>query len=211
MTTLRRFSAAAIAVATTAVVAVPASATAAPAKQDGAQMREVCLKSVYVKKRPGVLFAGTVSKGEKVEVTRYTRSRRYARVVARRPGFTVRGWVPVAGLCAKGKSAEYAKTSRYSVKIANSPAGGDPGFLYVGGPANITVKDNQRAGQTLTLCITPAPEQQPSCRTGRTGRTIDTIVWSKAGATEVRISIDGGPVLVDTVYPYAIAPQPAAR
>ena len=56
----------------------------------------------------------------------------------------------------KGKSAEFAKTSRYSVRIVNSLAGGDPGFLYVGGPANITVKDKQRAGQRVTVCMTPA-------------------------------------------------------
>ena len=200
-----------IAIATAAAVAgcgaaAPAAfAATSPAFSAAAhQDREVCVKTAYLKKRPGVVVAGTVYKGEKVQVTRYTKSGRFAHVEAPKPGYTPRGWIEVSHLCARGKSAEFAKTSRYSVKIVNSRAGGDPGFLYVGGPANITVKDKQRAGQKLTLCITPAPEQRPSCRTGRTGRTIDTIVWSAADPTEVRISIEGGPVLVDTVRPYAM-------
>jgi hypothetical protein len=119
--------------------------------------------------------------------------------------------VKVADLCAKGQAAEFMKTSRYSVRIVNSPAGGDPGFFYVGGPANVTVTDTQRADQPLTLCITPAPIERSSCRTGRTGTTIDSIAWSAGGPTEVRISINGGPVLADTVYPYAVGASETSR
>lgn len=191
---------AAVAVAAAASIAAPAAAAA----ERRAGTRDVCAKSVYVKRAPGVIPVGSVYRGEKVQITRYSKSRRFAHIVAPRPGFTVRGWVERTYLCAQGKRAEFARTSRYSVRIVNSPASGDPGFFYVGGPANITVKDKRRAGQSLTLCLTPAPIERPSCRTGRTGQTIDTIVWSKSVATEVRISIDGGPTLVDRVYPYAI-------
>ncbi len=187
----------------------PAAAAAPSATQSGAaQLREVCVKQAYVKKRPALLPVASVSRGEKVKISRYSASRRYAHVVAPRPGFTIRGWIKVAHLCAKGESAQFAKTSRYSVRIVNSLAGGDPGFLYVGGPANITVKDKLRAGQSLKVCMTPAPMERDSCRTGRTGQTIDSIVWSDNVATEVRITIDGGPVLVDTVHPYG---NPGAR
>lgn len=192
-----------------ASIAIPAASSAAhhPAKQ----MREICAKSVYVKQTPGTIPVGTVGRGEQVEVTRYSASGRFAQIVADRPMYTTRGWIPRRYLCAKGERAEFAKTSRYSVRIVNSLAGGDPGFLYVGGPANITVKDRQHAGQTLRLCVTPAPIDRPSCRSGRTGHTIDTVAWSEAVPTEVRIEIDGGPVLVDTVHPYAVPVTGGAR
>jgi hypothetical protein len=203
----------AIAIGAAATIATqPAVYAATPAKAPAAaQQREVCAPQTYVKPRPDAVMIGSVAKGEKVAVQRYSRSGHWAKIVARRPTFTTRGWVSVADLCAKDKHAEFAKTSRYSARIANSRAGGDPGYLYVGGPANITVKDNEHAGQALTLCITPAPEERPSCRRGITGRTMDTIVWSKGGPTEVRITIDGGPVLVDTVYPWAIPVGKAPR
>jgi len=203
MAITRQFTAVAVLSITAAATAgMPVPALAASAAGASSLTREVCGSSVYVKKQPGVVPVSSVSKGEKVNVTRYSRSGGYAQIVARRPGFTVRGWVPVRYLCAEGRSAEFAKTSRYSVRIVNSLAGGDPGFFYVGGPANITVKDRQRAGQKLQLCVTPAPESRQSCRTGHTGRTIDTIVWSKATATKLRITIQGGPVLIDTIHPY---------
>lgn len=190
-----------------AVVAIASIAltTAASAEQRAAQqMREVCAKSVYVKESPGAIPVGSVGRGEQVEITRYSKSGGFAHIVARRPMHTTRGWIPRRYLCPKGERAEFAKTSRYSVRIVNSLAGGDPGFLYVGGPANITVKDRERAGQTLKVCVTPAPVERSSCRTGRTGRTIDSVAWSEAVPTQVRIEIDGGPVLVDTVRPYAV-------
>jgi hypothetical protein len=186
-------------------LAAPAASASDSADQDRAPQREVCARTVYVKKRPGAIVAGTLMRGERVDVERYSASRRFVQIVARRPrNHTIRGWVPARYLCAEGQRAQFAKTSRYSVRIVNSRAGGDPGFLYVGGPANITVKDEQRAGQALTLCVTPAPTDRPSCRSGRTGHTIDTIVWSQPVATQVSIAIEGGPVLVDSVYPYAV-------
>ncbi len=200
---------AALAVAGAACVAAPAAASAE--QRDGAQLREVCASSAYVKQAPGRILVGSVTRGEQVEVTRYSRSGRFAHIVARRPRFTTRGWIERRYLCAKGTRAEFAKTSRYSVRIVNSPAGGDPGFLYVGGPANITVEDKQRAGQKLKLCITPAPIERSSCRSGQTGRTIDSIAWSEAVPTTVRIEIEGGPVLTDTVRPYAITVAGEAR
>lgn len=201
-----------ISTATVSAVAVAIAALAAPAALAHApippppakNMRDVCVKSAYVKLRPGAVVAGTVHRGESVEITRRSKSGGYVYIVGRRPDFTVKGWLPARYLCAAGKRAEFAKTERYSVRIVNSLAGGDPGFLYVGGPANITVKDTKRAGQALTLCVTPAPIDRPSCRTGRTGRTIDSVAWSAAVPTEVRITIEGGPVLVDTVRPYPI-------
>jgi hypothetical protein len=205
MRVIRPVTVTSLAVAVAGVAAIAsASAFAAPsATQSGAtNLREVCAKTAYVKQQPGSIPHNTVFRGEKLTVTRYSASRRFAHVVGPRPGFTIRGWIDVAHLCAKGTSAEFAKTSRYSVRIVNSLAGGDPGFFYVGGPANITVKDRQRAGQAVTVCMTPAPMERDSCRTGHTGQTIDSIVWSGNEPTEVRITIDGGPVLVDTVYPY---------
>jgi len=188
---------------------IPVAIAPADHRDAASQLREVCATSVYVKKAPGLIMVGTVRKAEKVRVTRYSRSGAFARIEARRPGFTVKGWVPVRYLCAKGRTAEFAKTARYSVRVANSPAGGDPGFFYVGGPANITVADRERAGQKLQVCLTPAPLERTSCRTGRTGATIDSIVWSAAVPTQVRITIEGGPVLVDTVHPFDIDPEPA--
>ncbi len=190
-------------------VALPAAASAAQAA--ATQTREVCAPSTYVTQRPASIPLNTVFRGEKVKTGRTSRSGKWAYTVVSRPHLTTRGWVKVADLCARGRSAEFMKTSRYSVRIVNSPAGGDPGFFNVGGPANITVKDTQRAGQALRVCVTPAPIERSSCRTGHTGRTIDSVAWSAGGPTEVRISIDGGPVLAETVYPYVIQRPGASR
>ena len=85
--------------ALTAVLATAAVGTAVPSAAGATQVREVCAKSVYVKKQPGVLMVGTVTKGQKVTVTRYSPSRKFAQIVARMPGYTVRGWVPTRYLC----------------------------------------------------------------------------------------------------------------
>lgn len=87
-----------------AAAAVGISAPAAAAAPS-AQVREVCAKSVYVKKQPGVFIVGSVTKGQRVKVTRYSQSGRFARIVARTPGYTVRGWMPTRYLCAAGRSA----------------------------------------------------------------------------------------------------------
>jgi len=47
--------------------------------------------------------------------------------------------------------------------------------------------------------MTPAPLERRPCRNGYTGRTIDSIVWSQAGSTKVRIAIQGGPLIIKTV------------
>lgn len=212
MTFTRTIALTAAGIAAAATLTASVAIAGDPATQDRATQREVCAKTVYVKKRPGAIVNGTLMRGERVDVRRLSASGRFAQVAARRPGeYTIRGWVPTRYLCAPGQRAEFAKTSRYSVRIVNSLAGGDPGFLYVGGPANITVNDSQRAGQALTLCVTPAPIKRSSCRNGHTGHTIDSIAWSSPGATQVRIAIEGGPVLVDTVYPYAVSAAGSSR
>lgn len=48
----------------------------------------------------------------------------FVEIVARRPGFTLKGFVERRYLCASGERAQFAKTSRYSVRIVNSLAGG---------------------------------------------------------------------------------------
>ena len=190
--TFTRTIALAAGIATAAAMTASAALAGEPVTPHSAAQREVCAKTVYVKRQPGLILAGTLTRGERVDVRRYSSSGRLAQIVAHRPrNYTIRGWVPTRYLCAPGQRAEFAKTSRYSVRIVNSPAGRDPGFLYVGGPANITVNDSQRAGQALTLCVTPAPIGRSSCRSGRTGRAIDSIAWSSPGATQVRIAIKG--------------------
>ena len=78
---------------------------AAVADSPARQMREVCAKSVYVKQRPGVIPVGSVTQGQRVQVTRFGKSGRYAHVVAKQGSYTTRGWVPTRYLCAKGEHA----------------------------------------------------------------------------------------------------------
>lgn len=93
------------------VTAIAASAAlsfggaVAVADSSAKQMREVCAKSVYVKERPGVIPVGSVTKGQRVQVTRFSKSGRYAHIVARQGNYTTRGWVPTRYLCAKGEHA----------------------------------------------------------------------------------------------------------
>ena len=92
------------------ITAVAVSATlgfggAAAVADSTEQMREVCAKSVYVKKRPGVIPVGSVTEGQRVQVTRFSESGRYAHVVAKQGNYTTRGWVPARYLCAKGARA----------------------------------------------------------------------------------------------------------
>jgi len=87
--------------ALTAVLATAAVGTAVPAAGAASsdKVREVCAKSVYVKKQPGVHMIGTVVKGQKVTVIRYSSSGTFARIAARTPGGPVRGWVLTRYLC----------------------------------------------------------------------------------------------------------------
>ena len=178
-------------VAVAAATALPAGASAA-----STHARDVCAPHTYVTERPASIPLDSLVKGETIDVQRYSASRQWAYGKPRgsKHAHLDGGWVKVADLCAKGSSS---KSKRYSVRI--DPGTAATGPVYVGGISNITVKDSKRAGQRLQLCITPAPTERPSCRSGRTGRTIDTIAWSQAGPTKVRIAIEGGPVIVKTV------------
>ena len=196
---------AAVAVSIAAVMAGAGSAPAlgAPtAKAAAAEAREVCVASAYVRKRPGVFPVGSVFKGERVRVERHSDSRAWARVVAIRPGLTIRGWTHVANLCPRGTSARFAQTARYSVTVARSRAGGDPGYYHVGGSVSITVHDRRRAGQSVELCIMPAPDQKPACRSANTGRRIEAIALSQSQRTTLQITIAGGPTLTDSIVVY---------
>ncbi len=183
-----------------AAAALPAAASAA---QDSAppQARTVCAAHTYLKERPDAIPLDTLVRGETVGVRRYSPSGQWAYGKPRGAKHNFRGskagWVRVADLCPKAGAAA-AKAKRYTVKIRVA-GGGGRGPFQVGGLANITVADTQHEGQALQLCITPAPTEQPSCRSGHTGRTIDTIAWSQPGPTKVRVAIEGGPVIVKTV------------
>lgn len=193
-----RFTLTAAAAIATAATVLPAGASAAgsPADRVASKARTVCATHTYVTERPASIPLDSLFQGETVDVQRYSPSRQWAYGKPRGSKHAALdgGWVKVADLCAKGSAA---KAKRYSVRI--DPGTAATGPVYVGGISNITVKDSKRAGQRLQLCITPAPTERPSCRSGRTGRTIDTIAWSQAGPTKVRIAIEGGPVIVKTV------------
>jgi hypothetical protein len=106
-------------------------------------------------------------------------------------------------LCVAAGAAAFAQAgtggSRYVVTVGNQGAGGDPGVLYVGGPANFTLRDRQGADRAFELCVTPAPLDQPSCRRGRTNKVISGPAFSAAGETRVRFTLDGGTVIERTV------------
>jgi len=96
--------------------------------------------------------------------------------------------------CAYGVGYE-----RYTLTVGNQSLGGDPDVLYVGGPANFTVRDRSGADRPIELCITPAPIDQPSCRRGRTNRTISGPAFSRSGETTVRFTVAGGEPVDRTV------------
>jgi len=111
--------------------------------------------------------------------------------------------VLLLALCVAAGAAAFAQAatggSRYVVTVGNQGAGGDPGVLYVGGPANFTLRDRQGGDRALELCVTPAPVDQPSCRRGRTNKVISGPAFSAAGETRVRFTLDGGAVVERTV------------
>src|SRR5207249_1592264 len=51
----------------------------------------------------------------------------------------------------------------------------------------------------IELCIAPAPIDQPSCRRGRTNRTISGPAFSRSGETTVRFAVAGGEPVSRTV------------
>ncbi len=76
--------------------------------------------------------------------------------------------------------------SRYRLRIRNSLAGGGGSTFHVGSPINVTVVDRHSSHhRTLTLCMSPAPIDKPSCREGVTNRTIASLAPSKPGVTKV--------------------------
>lgn len=80
---------------------------------------------------------------------------------------------------------------RYTLTVGNQAAGGDPGVLYVGGPANFRVRDRTGEDRPVELCITPAPIDQPGCRTIRTNRTVSGPAFSQAGETTISYAVGG--------------------
>ena len=87
-------------------------------------------------------------------------------------------------------------SSRPMLRISNSGAGGDPGYFYVGGPINVTVRGNAPA-KTYTVCMTPPPIDRASCRHGRVGRTLGELgAPSEAGRTKLRFSFGPGRVYI---------------
>jgi hypothetical protein len=87
-------------------------------------------------------------------------------------------------------------SSGFTIRVANSGAGGDPGYFYVGGPLNVTVSGPAPA-KTFEVCMTPAPIDRASCRHGRVGRTVDSLgAPSKAGHTKLRVRFGPNQVYV---------------
>jgi hypothetical protein len=84
----------------------------------------------------------------------------------------------------------------YSTHVSNSIAGGDPGYFYVGGPLNATLRDAEERDQRYELCMTPAPIDRDPCATGRTGRPITGLAPSEVGRTKLRFEVPEGPVIV---------------
>jgi hypothetical protein len=89
-----------------------------------------------------------------------------------------------------------ADHTAYSTRVSNSPAGGDPGYFYVGGPLNVTLRDSRERDQRYELCMTPAPIDRDSCTSGRAGRPITGLAPSEAGRTKLRFEVPDGPVIV---------------
>lgn len=88
-------------------------------------------------------------------------------------------------------------TDAYVVTVNNEGTGGNPGFLYVGGPEKITLlrdRDNAEA-QPYELCIKPRPVEKPSCLHGTTGKTINAPAPSVTGLTTYRFTLANGTVV----------------
>lgn len=108
--------------------------------------------------------------------------------------------VVLVAVCAAGAAwgtvALAGGEGRYSTRVVNSIAGGDPGFFYVGGPLNIRLIDRQGGTGRYDLCVTPAPIDKPSCRRARANRTVDSLAPSQVGLTKLRFEIPGRKVIV---------------
>jgi hypothetical protein len=65
---------------------------------DKTGVREVCAKSAYVKRSPGVVVIGTLFKDQKIKVTRYDKSGKHAYGYAY-GHVRKHGWVLAGDLC----------------------------------------------------------------------------------------------------------------
>ena len=79
----------------TLTLATPALAAG---NADKTGVREVCVKSTYVKRSPGVVVIGTLFKDQRIKVTRYDRSGKHAYGYAY-GHVRKHGWVVAADLC----------------------------------------------------------------------------------------------------------------
>jgi hypothetical protein len=79
----------------TLTLATPALAADNAAKTG---VREVCAKSAYVKRSPGVVVIGTLFKDQKIKVTRYDKSGEHAYGYAY-GHVRKHGWIAAADLC----------------------------------------------------------------------------------------------------------------
>lgn len=103
----------------------------------------------------------------------------------------------VATLGAANTRASASAT--FKIRVANSGAGGDPGYFYVGGPINVTVIGKAPA-RTFEVCMTPPPIDRRACRGGRVGRTVASLgAPSKAGITKLRVSFGRNKVYVRNI------------
>lgn len=93
-------------------------------------------------------------------------------------------------------AAASADHTPYSTRVSNSIAGGDPGYFYVGGPLNVTLRDAKNRDQRYELCMSPAPLGREACTTGRAGRPVTGLAPSQAGRTKLRFELPDGPVIV---------------
>lgn len=95
---------------------------------------------------------------------------------------------------------------RFVVHVANSGAGGGGPTFHIGSPINITIRDrdSRSTRRLLRLCLTPAPIDRPSCRSGHVNRVIATLAPSKAGTLTIRATIDDGPTLIRKITVRAV-------
>lgn len=96
-------------------------------------------------------------------------------------------------------AAAGASASGYTIQVSNSGAGGDPGYFYVGGPLNITVKKlHGTSNAKVTIRMTPNPIDRKGPFTTRVGRTYSSLAPSRAGRTVIRVNV-GDKVLRRTI------------
>lgn len=106
-----------------------------------------------------------------------------------------------AGVALAPATAAHAagSSSGYTIQVRNSGAGGDPGYFYVGGPLNITVKPRHGSSNAkVTIWVTPDPIDRKGPFHTRVGRTYSSLAPSRAGRTTIRARV-GDTVLRRTI------------